>query len=486
MGKSTKAIALTAGLVGAAGFAALTAAPEQVSASTGTITYKEGATTVWQTPAFNQVKRYVVYNQQIEILGQKTVNGAIWYQIGANEWIPAVYMQIAGSANAAATTTPAQAASQAATASASSQAGAFTLKVTYTGGATTVWAGTSYSAPTGRYLTAGQTVTAVAKTVSAGETWYKLSTGGYVPGRFTSVAGAATSTQTTPSTSTTPSASTTPATQAPAATPSQNATSQNTATQAPTTTAPATSTPSTSTPATSNVTSGSYSLTISNPGSVVTVWATPAYAKANGTYLANGASVTANGKVVVAGETWYKLTSGGYVPARFTKTGSTSTGTSTSTSTGSTSTAPSTSTTPSKPTNTSNTNTSSNQTSTTSRAAKVQAILSLAKSLQGTPYVWGGTTLNGFDCSGFTQYVLQHAAGISLLRTSEMQATQGTRISVAQAQPGDLYFWSSNGDAYHVAIALGNGQYIAAPKPGDVVKIGATQYYQPSFATRLF
>ncbi|WP_054714374.1 hypothetical protein [Lacticaseibacillus manihotivorans] len=71
MTESKKAFAIAAGLAGVAGAATLVAAPNTVSASTGTVTYAEGATTVWQTPAFKTVQRYVVKDQSIAIVGQK-------------------------------------------------------------------------------------------------------------------------------------------------------------------------------------------------------------------------------------------------------------------------------------------------------------------------------------------------------------------------------------------------------------------------------
>ena len=106
------------------------------------------------------------------------------------------------------------------------------------------------------------------------------------------------------------------------------------------------------------------------------------------------------------------------------------------------------------------------------------------ESFIGVPYVYGGTTPNGFDCSGFVQYVYNHF-GKSLPRTTTQQENCGTQIPVSQAQPGDLYFWGNKGSAYHVAICVGNGKYIAAPEPGQSVSIGSTQYFQPSFAVRL-
>ncbi|MFR0613180.1 LysM peptidoglycan-binding domain-containing protein [Lactobacillus porci] len=122
--------------------------------------------------------------------------------------------------------------------------------------------------------------------------------------------------------------------------------------------------------------------------------------------------------------------------------------------------------------------------SSASTSASASAIASYAMSFVGVPYVWGGSTPAGFDCSGLVQYVYSHF-GISLGRTTYAQENAGTKISVSQAQPGDLYFWGSYGSAYHVAIALGNGQYIQAPAPGQNVSVGSVSYYAPSFAVRV-
>lgn len=100
-------------------------------------------------------------------------------------------------------------------------------------------------------------------------------------------------------------------------------------------------------------------------------------------------------------------------------------------------------------------------------------LLKEAKKFVGTPYKWGGTTPLGFDCSGFTQYVFKQF-GINLPRVSFQQAKVGARVAVNKARPGDLIFWdnsSRNPGADHVAIYLGNGLVIHAPKPGDAVKI---------------
>lgn len=93
------------------------------------------------------------------------------------------------------------------------------------------------------------------------------------------------------------------------------------------------------------------------------------------------------------------------------------------------------------------------------------SVLKIAYKYLGVPYVWGGTTPAGFDCSGFVQYVFRQY-GINLPRNSEAQAAAGVRISASEARPGDLVHWHG-----HIAIYIGGGKIIHAPKPGDHVKI---------------
>ncbi|MDU6337597.1 MAG: NlpC/P60 family protein, partial [Clostridium sporogenes] len=96
-------------------------------------------------------------------------------------------------------------------------------------------------------------------------------------------------------------------------------------------------------------------------------------------------------------------------------------------------------------------------------------VISYAKQYLGTPYVWGGTSPSGFDCSRFVQYVYRNAAGIELPRDTYGQIGAGSRVSQDQLQPGDLVF----PDAGHVGIYIGGGQMIHSPKSGDVVKISS-------------
>lgn len=94
------------------------------------------------------------------------------------------------------------------------------------------------------------------------------------------------------------------------------------------------------------------------------------------------------------------------------------------------------------------------------------SIVSLAMSLRGTPYRYGGTSRSGFDCSGFTQYVYREA-GKRIPRTASGQAAASTRVS--SPRPGDLIFWGY--PAYHTGIYIGNGKMIAARRPGTVVGV---------------
>lgn len=115
-------------------------------------------------------------------------------------------------------------------------------------------------------------------------------------------------------------------------------------------------------------------------------------------------------------------------------------------------------------------------------SASSEAIVAYASNFLGVPYVWGGNTPAGFDCSGFTKYVFAHF-GISLDRTASEQALQGTPVSAGNLQPGDLVFFGD--PVYHVGIYVGNGCFIHAPETGDVVKISALKWMDFTQARRI-
>ena len=116
--------------------------------------------------------------------------------------------------------------------------------------------------------------------------------------------------------------------------------------------------------------------------------------------------------------------------------------------------------------------------------SKGQSVVDYAYQFLGNPYVWGGTSLtNGADCSGFVQSVYAHF-GISLPRTSYEQRTAGDEISYAEAQPGDLIFFTGTYDAgvpvTHIGIYVGNGQMIHCGHPVQYTSINSP-YWQSHF-----
>ena len=106
----------------------------------------------------------------------------------------------------------------------------------------------------------------------------------------------------------------------------------------------------------------------------------------------------------------------------------------------------------------------------------------VAQQFLGVPYLWGGESPAGFDCSGLVQYVYGQL-GVDLPRTAAEQARAGQPVAgLADARPGDLLAFGDPVD--HIGIYAGNGLMVVAPKTGDVVKVQAV-YDQPTAIRRV-
>ena len=105
------------------------------------------------------------------------------------------------------------------------------------------------------------------------------------------------------------------------------------------------------------------------------------------------------------------------------------------------------------------------------------ALVKNALSLVGVPYVMGGTSRSGFDCSGYTQYVFK-GSGISLPRTAAEQFRVGSSVNRAQLQSGDLVFFSTYAPgASHVGIYIGGGSFVHASNSGVRTTSLSDSYY---------
>ena len=105
-------------------------------------------------------------------------------------------------------------------------------------------------------------------------------------------------------------------------------------------------------------------------------------------------------------------------------------------------------------------------------SSKASELVVSAMGALGVPYRRGGSTFDGFDCSGFVRAMVEQTAGLILPRKAEQQAAATQKIDKKDLQPGDLVFFNTMRRAFsHVGIYLGDGKFIHSPKPGAEVRV---------------
>lgn len=112
----------------------------------------------------------------------------------------------------------------------------------------------------------------------------------------------------------------------------------------------------------------------------------------------------------------------------------------------------------------------------------IEKVIASAKSYTGVPYAWGGTSPSGFDCSGFTYYVMREN-GLNISRTSSSQYKEGRAVSRSNLQRGDFVFFNTSGSGIsHVGIYLGNNEFISATSSKGVTTYSlSNSYWSPKY-----
>lgn len=114
---------------------------------------------------------------------------------------------------------------------------------------------------------------------------------------------------------------------------------------------------------------------------------------------------------------------------------------------------------------------------------EARALIEEAEKNLKVPYLWGGDSPKGFDCSGLMQYVFK-SQGINMPRMSQEQQSFAKTISINEIRPGDLVF-NKPSESTHVGMYIGDGMYIQAPHTGDVVKISGLLNSNMKYAGRV-
>lgn len=179
------------------------------------------------------------------------------------------------------------------------------------------------------------------------------------------------------------------------------------------------------------------------------------YSSATSKWLYTGAIAEVDSTVQAGGEVWYEISNGGWVPSSTVSTISTT-----------------------RPTV---------QLNGKSKDQVISDVINVAKDQLGKPYVWNAKGPDSYDCSGLMQYIFRSATGQNIGSWTVPQETAGTKVAISDLQPGDLVFWGPEGASYHVALYLGNDQYLNALRPGTNVKIDTiSSSFEPSFGVRIF
>lgn len=121
----------------------------------------------------------------------------------------------------------------------------------------------------------------------------------------------------------------------------------------------------------------------------------------------------------------------------------------------------------------------------TEAASTGESIVDYGKKFMGVPYVWGGTSPSGFDCSGFTQYIYKNAAGISIPRTTDQQYKIGISVAKSDLQTGDLIFYQNTykKGISHVGVYAGNNMVLNATSSNGIDLVSMNNpYWGPRYA----